>query len=221
MPNFFDINNLFFEAFGYKMSHLEFWATLTGAAAVWLSVQESIWSWVIGCVSVSLAFVLFFQIQLYPDMFLQIFFFITNIIGFWQWKFPKAGNSNLHNELKISKLSQKELLIFTIIGIIATALLGTFARNLNEWFPQFFSKPSAFPYMDSFTTVMSIYATFLLIYKKVESWWVWLFVDAISTYMYFVKDVKIYALFYFIYCFVALVGAIRWTREYRNYEDSK
>jgi nicotinamide mononucleotide transporter len=214
--NFFDITNIFFEFLGVKMSFLEFYATLTGLVAVILSVRENVWSWILGLVNVILAFIMFYQIQLYPDMFLQVFFFITNIMGFWQWKFPKEQEANLRNELKISQLSLKKLVFYSFIGLICTFLLGTFAKNLSEWLPELFSKPSAFPYMDSFTTVMSIFATFLLIRKKIEAWWMWLAVDLISTYMYFVKDVKLYSLLYAIFCIIALFGAINWTKEYRK-----
>jgi len=70
--------------------------------------------------------------------------------------------------------------------------------------------------MDSFTTVMSIFATFLLIRKKVEAWWTWLAIDMISTYMYFVKEVKLYSFLYAVFCVIALFGAINWTKEYRK-----
>lgn len=214
--NFFDINHIFFELWGVKMSFLEFYATLTGLIAVVLSTQENVWSWIIGLINVALAFVMFYQIQLYPDMFLQVFFFITNLIGFWQWKFPKEEHVNLKNELKITRLSKQQFFIYSSVGLVCTFLLGTFAKNLSDWLPQLFSKPSAFPYMDSFTTIMSIFATFLLIKKKVETWWMWLAIDIISTYMYFVKEVKLYALLYAAFCIIALIGAINWTKEYRK-----
>lgn len=214
--NFFDINNILFELLGVKMSYIEFYATLTGLVAVILSAKENVWSWVVGLSNVVLAFIMFYQIQLYPDMFLQVFFFITNLIGFWQWKYPKQAEANQKNELKISQLSIKQFGLLTLIGLAGTFLLGTFASNLHEWVPMVFSVPSAFPYMDSFTTVMSIFATFLLIRKKVESWWVWLGVDIISTYMYYVKEVKLYSLLYAVFCVIALFGAISWTKEYRK-----
>ena len=214
--NFFDINNILFEFLGVKMSYLECFATFTGLVAVVLSVRENAWSWLLGLVNVGLAFVLFYQIQLYPDMFLQIFFFVTNIIGFWQWKFPKSQEANQRNELKISRLSLRQFALYSAIGLGCTFLLGTFAKNLSTWIPQLFSQPSAFPYMDSFTTIISVFATFLLIRKKVEAWWLWLAVDGISTYMYFVKEVKLYSLLYAIFCVIALFGAVNWTREYRR-----
>ena len=214
MPSFFDITNTFITVLGYEMSHLEFWATLTGCIAVWLSAKENVWSWIIGLLNVMLAFVMFYQIQLYPDMFLQVFFFVTNIIGFWQWKFPKQLEANANNELIISKLSIYQLGIVALIGVAGTFVLGTFAKNLHEIAPLIFNLPSAFPYIDSFILTMSIVATFMLIRKKVEAWWVWLGVDLIATYLYYIKDVKVYALLYAIFCVIAIFGAIEWTRKY-------
>jgi nicotinamide mononucleotide transporter len=219
MNSFFDINRIFFEAFGYKMSHLEWWATVSGGVAVWLSARENVWSWVVGLLNVVLAFVLFYQIQLYPDMFLQVFFFVTNLIGWWQWKYPQQHEANQKNELRITQLSTWQYVGAGIGGGGVTLLLGTFSKNLHAWFPQLFSLPSAFPYMDSFTTVMSIFATFMLIRKKIETWYLWLLIDVISTYMYYLKEVKLYALLYLIFCFIAAFGAYNWTKEYRRYQS--
>jgi nicotinamide mononucleotide transporter len=218
MPPFFDITNTFITVFGYEMSHLEFWATLTGGIAVWLSAKENVWSWIIGLLNVVLAFVMFYQIQLYPDMLLQVFFFVTNIIGFWQWKFPKQLEANENNELIISKLSILQIGIVSIIGVVGTYVLGTFAKNLHEIAPLVFNLPSSFPYIDSFILTMSVMATFMLIRKKVEAWWIWLGVDLIATYLYYIKDVKVYALLYAIFCVIAIFGAIAWTRKYLRQE---
>jgi nicotinamide mononucleotide transporter len=215
MLDLFDVNVPLFTLLGYPMSFLELLATITGAYAVWLSTRENVWSWIVGLVNVCLAFVMFFQIQLYPDMFLQVFFFITNIIGFWQWKFPKAAEANSNDELQITKLSVRHFSLITAAGIAGTLALGSFSKNLHEIAPKVFSLPSAFPYMDSFTTVMSIVATFMLIRKKVEAWWIWLGVDVIATYMYYMKDVKLYALLYFVFVIIAVFGALEWTRRYK------
>jgi nicotinamide mononucleotide transporter len=44
----------------------------------------------------------------------------------------------------------------------------------------------------------------------------WLAIDIISTYMYFVKDVKLYSLLYFAFCIIAVFGAVEWTRKWRK-----
>lgn len=214
MQELFSVNKTLFTVLGYDMSLIELIATISGGVAVWLSAKENVWSWIIGLINVVLAFFMFFQIQLYPDMFLQIFFFVTNIIGFWQWKFPEESESNAINELKITKLSIRNFALLSALGIVGTLIMGTFSSNLHEIAPKLFSIPSAFPYMDSFTTVMSIVATFMLIRKKVEAWWIWLVVDVIATYMYYIKDVKLYSLLYFIFVIIAAFGAMEWTKRY-------
>lgn len=221
MPEFFDLKNIFFTVFGYSMSHLEFWATITGGLAVWLSAKENVWSWVIGLVNVCLAFVMFYQSQLYPDMFLQIFFFITNIIGFYLWKFPKTENANQNNELRITRLSTQRYVAFIGIVISGTFIFGYFAKNLHAFFPKLFHLPSAFPYIDSFILIASVATTFLMMKKKVETWWMWLLIDIVSCVLYYSKDIKFYSLLYFVFCFIATFGAIDWTRKYKSYELKK
>ncbi|MFT6880816.1 MAG: nicotinamide mononucleotide transporter [Algoriphagus sp.] len=214
MQELLDVNYIVLRVLGYNMSLLELIATITGAVAVGLSALENVWSWIIGLVNVTLAFFLFYQIQLYPDMFLQVFFFVTNIIGFWHWKFPKVAEANAINELKITRLSPRDFTFLVGLGVLGTIIMGNFSANLHELVPSIFSLPSAFPYMDSFTTVMSIVATFMMIRKKVETWWIWLVVDIIASYMYYIKDVKLYSFLYVVFVLIAALGAWEWTKRY-------
>ena len=195
------------------MSYLEFFGTVAGAIAVWLSAKANIWSWPAGLINVTLFFFLFYQVQLYPDMFLQVFFFITNLMGWWRWGHPGKSEEDKKHELKVSYISTRWLAIFLVIGVAGTFVFGTLAKNLHEFFPVLFSKPSAFPFADSFVTVMSIIATYLMVQKKVECWAVWLLVDAIACYMYFVKEIKFVGIEYLIFCFIAGFGLWNWTKE--------
>ena len=43
--SFFDIENIFFIALGYEMSYIEFFGTIAGAIAIWLSAKAVVWSW--------------------------------------------------------------------------------------------------------------------------------------------------------------------------------
>lgn len=218
---FFDIDNIFFTILGYPMSYLEFFGTIAGAVAVWLSARANIWSWPIGIINVVLLFFLFYQINLYPDMFLQVFFFITNLIGWWRWGHPKPGEENKKHELKVSFMKKQHLILLIAAGIVGTYLFGTFAENLSQYFPTIFNEPTSFPYADSFVTVMSVFTTFFMIQKKIESWIIWIAVDAVATVLYFSKDVKFLGLEYLIFCFIAAYGLYNWVKEYRSYPHSK
>ena len=214
---FFDINNIFFEVMGYPMSYLEFFGTLAGALAIWLSAKAIVWSWPIGIINVVLFFFLFYQVQLYPDMFLQVFFFVTNLMGWWRWTHPGKFEADRKAELRVSHMRPRQFVLIVLLGLTGTFLFGSFAENIHEFFPRLFSKPSAFPYLDSFVTVVSVITTFLMINKKIESWILWILVDAIATYMYFVKGIRFVALEYLAFCFIAAFGLWNWMREYRSY----
>lgn len=199
------------------MSYLEFFGTVAGAIAIWLSAKGNIWSWPLGIVNVVLFFFLFFQVQLYPDMFLQVFFFVTNLIGWWRWAHPKQGEEDSRNELKISFMPSQQLMIWSAVGLVGTLVSGTIASRLHEWLPGMFVKPSAFPFIDSFVTVMSIVATFLMIRKKAECWIIWVIVDAVATGMYFIKEIKFVGVEYLAFCFIAAFGFWHWLKEFRTY----
>jgi nicotinamide mononucleotide transporter len=214
---FFDIENIFFSLLGYPMSYLEFFGTIAGFIAVGLSARANVWSWLIGLINVTFFFFLFFQVQLYPDMFLQIFFFVTNVMGWWRWSHPKPFEEDRKHELKVSFMRMKNLVLLIMIGLVGTAIVGNFASRLHDWVPQIFNKPSAFPYLDSFVTVMSIVTTFLMIQKKIESWVIWIIVDVIATYMYFAKGIKFVGIEYLAFCFIAAYGLWNWIREFKSY----
>lgn len=218
--NFFDIDHIFFTLLDYPMSYIEFFGVITGLIAVWLSAKANIWSWPVGIVNVALSFFLYYQIQLYPDMFLQVFFFITNVIGWWRWANPKAGEEDYKDELRVSYMGWKQFLLICGITALGTYILGSMASHLHEWFAEIFPKPSAFPYVDSFITVMSIVTTFYMIQKRIESWIIWIIVDAIATYVYFIKGVKFYSVEYFVFTLMAGFGLWNWIREYRTYQTT-
>jgi len=96
-------------------------------------------------------------------------------------------------------------------------MLGFFAENLHHILPMLFTIPSAFPYADSLVTVLSIVATFLMIQKKIESWVFWILVDAVATWLYFLKGIKFVGLEYLVFCFLAVYGLWNWIRENRSY----
>ena len=214
---FFDQNSILFTVLGYPMSYLEFFGTLAGGVAVWISAKANVWSWPIGIINVVLLFFLFYQIQLYPDMLLQIFFLITNLLGWWRWLHPKFGEEDKKRELRVSYISTKWRWISVTMVTVGTVIMGTAAANLHEWLPSLFSKPSAFPYLDSFVTVTSILAQYWMLHKKVECWFLWIIADIIATYLYFAKDVKFLGLEYLVFCFIAAFGLWNWNREYKTY----
>ena len=217
MLNFFDLEQIAFEMWGYSMSYLELVGTLTGYLAIGLAARANVWNWPIGLVNVILFFFLFYQVQLYPDMLLQVFFFITNLIGWWRWTHPNRDEEDVNHELKISFMKRKHWVSLIIFGGLGTVLLGFLAGRFHLIFPQIFNIPSAFPFLDSFVTVMSILTTFLVVQKKIESWGIWIVVDLVAASLYFMKEIKFVGIQYGIYALMAAYGWWHWRKAYKSY----
>ncbi|PGH40676.1 MAG: nicotinamide mononucleotide transporter [Candidatus Nephrothrix sp. EaCA] len=214
MANFFSHASAFFTVWGYSMSYLEFFGTVTGVLAVWLASRAHIWSWPVGIVSVTLFFCLFYQLQLYPDMFLQVFFFVANIMGWRRWTHPGAREADPRHQLKISLLTKKETIVFLLLTCAGTLVSGMLASRLHEWLPFLFKLPSSFPYTDSFVLAASIAATPLMVNKKLECWIIWLLVDITASALYFVKGIYFVGIEYAAFCFIALYGLYFWRKKY-------
>ncbi len=211
--SFFDHRSVFFSLHGYPMSYLEFFGTLAGALAVWLSAKGNIWSWSIGIINVVLFFFLFYQVQLYPDMFLQVFFFITNLIGWWRWAHPRPAEEDRRRELRVSRMPLGTTVMISALVLMGALGFGYFSSNLHELIPSFFPLPSAFPYLDSFVMSVSIAATYLMVEKKAECWAAWILADIVATYLYFAKGILIVGIEYFVFCLIAAFGLWRWSKE--------
>ena len=190
MQHWLDKDSVFIIILNYPLSYLEFAGWLSGIVAVALSSMANVWSWPIGIVNVILSFFLFYQVQLYPDMFLQLFFFITNLMGWWRWTHPRKDEQDTKLKLKVSRTQPIGLLILLFLTFTLSGILGWLASDLHHLVPSVFSKPSASPYLDSLVMVLSVVATYLMVQKKVECWAIWIAADVIATYLYFVRDIK-------------------------------
>ncbi|MBS1487808.1 MAG: nicotinamide mononucleotide transporter [Bacteroidetes bacterium] len=199
------------------MSYLEFFGVVFGLVAVALSAKANIWSWPVGIANVVLAFFFYYQIQLYPDMVLQVFFFVTNLLGWWRWANPKPEEEDRKKELKVSRMEKKQFFFLSLVGLAGTVLFGQLASRLHLWLPSVFSLPSSFPYADSFILVMSIITTFMMVQKKIECWIIWIIIDVVATGLYFIKGAKFYSAEYFILTLLAAWGLWNWLKEYRLY----
>ncbi len=205
--HFFSINTTLFTFMDYQMSYIEFFGTVFNLLCVWLAVKRNVWTWPAGLVSIVLYFFLFFQIQLYSDLFEQMYFFIMSFYGWYIWL--KNGYQK-DTELHVEKNTVKENIVYVGLIIIATIILGYFMRNIHIYFPNIFSEPASYPYLDAFTTILSFAATILLAQKKFENWHLWIVVDIIGIWLYYVKGVKFIAFEYLIFLIMASRGFWEW-----------
>jgi nicotinamide mononucleotide transporter len=173
----FSIQDTMVAIFGYSLSYVEFVGTITGLLSVWLATRSNIFTWPTGLLNVTCFFLIFFEVRLYADMFLQVYFFVTSIYGWMVWH-----NKPAHSAIDILSYNNRIKLLATVV--LSTLTIGLIVKNIHLLLPHVFSKPASYPFLDTFVAVLSVVATILLAQKKIENWCLWIIVDVISVALY-------------------------------------
>jgi nicotinamide mononucleotide transporter len=204
--DFFQITNIAFTILGYPVSYVELIGTLFGLISVYLASRANILTWGTGIVNEVFLFILFFQVHLYADMFLQVYFFVVTIYGWYNWKKKPVSAS-------ITKSSLKARRLIFLTAIAGSIIVGFFFKNIHLYLPQYFKIPAAYPFIDSVIMIVSIIATILLAQKKIENWHLWIFADSICVVLYFKKEVYFLSLEYLIFVGLASYGLYQWEKR--------
>jgi nicotinamide mononucleotide transporter len=198
------------DLFGYPVRYVELIATLFGLLSIYLAARQIIWTWPVGVINIIFSFVVFYQVQLYADMFLQVFFLCTNIWGWVIWK------GHLREEKPVRKLSAKTRSILSGVIIVSTYVLGTLVKNVHLLLPQLFDLAAAFPFVDTFIAVASITASILLAERFIENWRIWIIVDIICVFVYASKNIIFISFEYFVFCLLACFAFFSWLKSMKH-----
>jgi len=185
------------------LSPLELSAVMLAIAYLILAIRQNIWCWLCAGISTAIYIYLFADAKLYMESFLNVFYFVMAIYGWYVWYFGKSGD----DELAVSVWSGS-VHITAIAFIVAMSFASGF---LLERFTD-----ASFPYIDSMTTWSAIWATFLVARKVLENWWYWLIIDAVSVFIYWARDLQLTSLLFVVYVVLVPVGLLSWSRSYRR-----
>jgi nicotinamide mononucleotide transporter len=195
---------------------VEFFGTLFNLAAVWLVARKRTINWPIGIIGTALFFSLFYQINLYADMFEQVFYVITGLWGWWAWSVAKRKPSDEAQRIVVTRYARGQWVGWALLIAICTGLGSVFMANIHNIFPDQFPEPATYVVLDVFTTVLSFVAQYMLIKKKVESWALWVLVDIIAIGLYWAKGVLLVSLLYAVFLVMASSGLVTWFRTYKK-----
>ena len=203
-----------FTLWGYDMTYMEMTALLSGLLAVYLAVKNNVLTWPIGLLNVTLSGIIFFHIQLYADMFLQMYFFLSGLYGWYAW------SKGMH-ETPIKVLSKSTKIRLAALVLVLTFVVGFVVSNLHEYFPSFFTKKASYAYLDTMLALLSILANTLLALRYFENWILWIVIDVISVALYFQKGVKLIALEFMVFLILAVMGHLEWQKEIKTNSNQK
>jgi nicotinamide mononucleotide transporter len=145
----------------------------------------------------------FWQAALYSSAVLQPVFIVAQIYGWWFWL--RGDNS----KAPPIRATAPVLVGLACIAAMALAALGAWA--LGTW------TPARMAFWDAVILALSIVAQVLLSLKRIETWPVWVAVNALSVYVYGAQGLALYTVLYVFFFFNAFWGWWEWRKELRSY----
>jgi nicotinamide mononucleotide transporter len=185
------MSSIIFSAWGYEVSVLEFIAATTSFVGVWLGTTGKRITWPWWALSSALYMLFFYQVDLFASAALQIVFIIAAIWGWRDWAPTGAAPGYLNHRNRM----------YWVVGtIVLVSLLTPLLSRIG----------AAATWSDAFLLVGSLVAQILMVYQKVESWVLWLIIDAAGTIQYAYLGYWFTAVLYALFTLVAIIGWKRW-----------
>ncbi|RBP53691.1 nicotinamide riboside transporter PnuC [Arenicella xantha] len=182
-------------------STLELVSVLFGLAYVILAAKENSWCWPAALGGTATAIWLFWDVSLLMESALNVYYLGMAIFGWWQWQY----GSSTHSPLAISSWHIKQHALAIGSVVVLTLISGTWLARHTE---------AALPYVDSFTTWAAVITTWMVTRKILQNWLYWVVIDAVSVWLFWQKELYLYALLFAFYTVIALYGYRHWRIEF-------
>lgn len=180
---------------------IEILGTLLSLAYLYCSVTQRPALWLLGFVSSALYIVVYFQSKFYADMTLQVYYLVVSVYGWWHWKRGRQVRST-QAELPVTRTPGRTWAGVAAVAVVLFAAYWSVLRRTD----------AALPVGDSFTTALSIVATWMLARKYIEYWLIFIVVDAVSAIQYIYKGLYPTAGLFIVYTVMAVVGYRQWRK---------
>ena len=198
-------NKIAFTVFDQGVSWGELIGDVTGVICVYWLVRQVIWNWPMGLVNNVFFFILFASSHLYANAVLQIVFFLLGLYGWWQWAIARNDPARPERvELPVRRTTKTEWRLMAAAAAVIWPAAWAFLVHYTE---------PAEPMWDSLTLALSLIATYAQAKKMLESWWIYIVVDAISVPLFFSQDLALTALLFAFFGVLCVMGLRDWKRS--------
>lgn len=168
-------------------------AVISGLLYTYLIIEGNAACWAFALISSALYLFICFKKKIYAESLLQVFYLFTAVFGWIHWNDVQgalAGSLNWNTHATII-LSGTGMVIIT----------GFLLKRLTD---------AATPFIDSFTTIFSIFATLLMINLIPDNWWYWIVIDLVAIYLYYKRKLYLTSILFLFYTILSIKGALEW-----------
>jgi nicotinamide mononucleotide transporter len=182
---------------------LEAVAVLLGIAYVLLILKRNRLGWVAGGISSTIYVYLSVNAHLPMQAMLQVYYVVMAVYGWRSWtpgQQAQPGGGILRWPWRF------HLIALLAIAVLTLASAQLLARETH----------AAWPYLDSFTTWVSLLATWMTTRMTLENWLYWMGADAITAWLFAAQGHPTAALLFVTYLIIAVFGFREWLNLYRQ-----
>jgi nicotinamide mononucleotide transporter len=191
------MSSIFFTAWGYEVSYLEFIASIASFIGVGLGITGKRITWLWWAISSALYLILFIQWDLLASALLQLVFIAAAAMGWFGWEVSGAKPGPFANKYRL----------YTVVAIfVATFIFAPVLTHIGA--------VAAFP--DALLLFGSLAAQLLMVYEKYDNWPLWLIVDAGYVALYASQGLLFTSLLYVAFTVMAAFGWSAWYGSHRR-----
>ena len=190
----------------WKDSIISILAALTGIWCVILTGKGKLSSFWFGTINTVLYAIIAWKACYWGEVMLNLIYYVPmNFVGIYMWS---KNMDKETNEVIKKRLSFKNSIIAYMLVIAGTIGYGVVLKILN----------GTLPFVDSMSTVFSIFAQFLCVKRYMEQWILWIVVDVVTVIMWiyaFINNTGDMAtvLMWSIYLINAIFMFIKWRKS--------
>jgi len=184
---------------------LEIIAVVTGVVGVWYAKKENILVYPYGIVSVLIWVYLCWEGDLFGQSIVNFFYFVMNVFGWYNWSRKKEDQSHA---VRITKNSVNQNLYtfisISILTLVIYVLLSDY-QNIKSF--------NIVIGLESLITAMNFVSMWLMAWKKLENWLLWIVADIMCIPLFFEKAYYISVVQFMVFIVIAVLGYIEWKKQ--------
>lgn len=161
-----------------------------------LVIRQNVLAWPAALASAGIYLVLMFQAKLYLQSFLQVFYAVLALYGWWHWQ-RGVGEAGLPVRRWDWRRHATALATIAVSG----AIVGWIAAQTSD---------AAFPYLDAWVACGAVVTTAMVARKVLENWHYWFVIDVASIYLYASQGLWLTVGLFGVYLVLVVVGYRQW-----------
>ena len=175
-------------------------ASLTGVICVVLCAAGNRQSYYWGFVNIFCYIVIAWINRYYGEVMLNgLYYLPMQFFGLRSWK---AHYNDDANQVRAEKMNGKQLILFIVASTISVLVYKLFL----DWLK------GGSTLLDSTSTVLSLFACFLMVKRYREQWILWILIDVVTVGMWVIAKDGLMTAMWSVYLINAAYGFIMWTK---------